>query len=76
MGEELCMYCPLKLSCNVVCIYMCIRARHIAACECTSVQVLWLPLPLLLPDKPGSGSEVTWPEKPINNLCFEADNVG
>ena len=57
---------------------MCIRARHVAACECTSVQVykctsvqvLWLPLPLLLPDKPGSGSEVTWLEKPINNLCL------
>ena len=58
--------------------YMCIRARHVAACECTSVQVLWLPLPLLLPDKPGSGSEVTWLEKPINNLCVvvEADNEG
>ena len=58
------------------CLHMCIRARHVAACECTSVQVLWLPLPLLLPGEPGSGSEVTWLEKPINNLCVEADNVG
>ena len=74
----------VQVPCDVVCI--CIRARHVAACECTSVQVykctsvqvLWLPLPLLLPGKPGSGSEVTWLEKPINNLCVavEADNVG
>ena len=66
----------VKVQCDVVCI--CVRTRHVAACECTSVQVLWPPLPLLLPDKSGSGSEVTWLEKPINNLCVvvEADNVG
>ena len=41
MGEELCMYCPLKLSCNFVCINVHTRQARsgLWVYKCTSVQV-------------------------------------